>query len=307
MPSVFVLEHGRLWLVAQRGYAVVPDGITVESGITGRAVRLGTGTARRRRHGRSRLRRGAAGRRLRARSPAAQSAASSSESSTSSPSARFPTAPPTRIRPLARALAPLAEELRASRTLDLAALARLFVHLGSLREPGDIAALGAASLPKVLPVEASQIVVWDELGCRTRARGLAGRTRLAQPPLSLERARSCARPRPTRASSARSSSSRLRRAGRLAIGRLAPAPRECRRARRAGRDQSRRGSRGPDRPRHGRGARRSCRGVARRRVRSAARATERGHRSAHRHPQPSRPRGTTRARARRRRRSGACR
>ena len=40
MPSVFVLEHGRLWLVAQRGYAVVPDGITVESGIIGRAVRL---------------------------------------------------------------------------------------------------------------------------------------------------------------------------------------------------------------------------------------------------------------------------
>src|SRR6476646_1354704 len=41
MPSVFVLEHGRLWLVAQRGYAVVPDGITVETGITGRAIRLG--------------------------------------------------------------------------------------------------------------------------------------------------------------------------------------------------------------------------------------------------------------------------
>ena len=41
MPSVFVLEHGRLWLVAQRGYAVVPDGITVEHGITGRAIRLG--------------------------------------------------------------------------------------------------------------------------------------------------------------------------------------------------------------------------------------------------------------------------
>src|SRR4026209_2632480 len=41
MPSVFVLEHGRLWLVAQRGYAVVPDGITVETGITGRAIQLG--------------------------------------------------------------------------------------------------------------------------------------------------------------------------------------------------------------------------------------------------------------------------
>ena len=41
LPSVFVLEHGRIWLVAQRGYAVVPDGITVDRGITGRAIRLG--------------------------------------------------------------------------------------------------------------------------------------------------------------------------------------------------------------------------------------------------------------------------
>src|SRR4026207_1123493 len=56
MPSGFVLGHGRSgrggprgpgrgrrrrWLVAQRGSAVVPDGITIESGITGRAIRLG--------------------------------------------------------------------------------------------------------------------------------------------------------------------------------------------------------------------------------------------------------------------------
>jgi hypothetical protein len=41
LPSVFVLERGRLWLVSQRGYAVVPDGIRVQSGIMGRAVRLG--------------------------------------------------------------------------------------------------------------------------------------------------------------------------------------------------------------------------------------------------------------------------
>ena len=54
--------------------------------------------------------------------------------------------------------------MRSSRTLDLAALARLFVHLGSLREPLDIAALAAASLPKVLPVTESQIVTWSELG-----------------------------------------------------------------------------------------------------------------------------------------------
>ena len=163
MASVFVLEHGRLWLVAQRGYAVVPDGITVESGITGRAIRLG-------------------------HPQLAPDVSSDPDYVAALPGVVSELAVPLRsgrlnvgvlnveaeralpdgaadaLRPLAHALAPLAEALRASRTLDLAALARLFVHLGSLRDPQDIAELGAASLPKVLPVETSQLVVWDELG-----------------------------------------------------------------------------------------------------------------------------------------------
>jgi diguanylate cyclase (GGDEF)-like protein len=68
------------------------------------------------------------------------------------------------VRPLASALAPLVEALRAHRTFDLAALARLFAHLGSIRDAGEIAALAAASLSKVLPIEASQLITWDELG-----------------------------------------------------------------------------------------------------------------------------------------------
>ena len=71
------------------------------------------------------------------------------------------------LRPLVRAVTPLGDALRARRTLDLSGLARLFVHLGSLREPADIAALAAASLPRVLPVEATQIVIWGELGTAT--------------------------------------------------------------------------------------------------------------------------------------------
>jgi hypothetical protein len=43
LPSVFVLEHGRLWLLAQRGYVVMPDAIGVDQGIMGRSVRLGRG------------------------------------------------------------------------------------------------------------------------------------------------------------------------------------------------------------------------------------------------------------------------
>ena len=79
--------------------------------------------------------------------------------------------------------------VRSGRTLDLAALARLFVHLGSLREPLDIAALGAASLPKVLPVEPSQIV---DLGRARHARPSSQSWRSARrrhsQPLSVDRA-----------------------------------------------------------------------------------------------------------------------
>ena len=164
LPSVFVFEHGRLWLVSQRGYAVVPDGLSVERGIMGRAVRLGrpqlvTGRSRR-----SRLRRDAPGDPDRARAAAPSGAAVSSVLSTSSRNALCPTARLACSSPSPRSLAPLAEELRRGRMLDLPALARLFVHLGSIRDPDEIAALGAASLPRVLPVEVSQVVVWDELG-----------------------------------------------------------------------------------------------------------------------------------------------
>jgi len=191
MPSVFVLEHGRLWLVAQRGYAVVPDGITVESGITGRAVRL-------------------------ARAQLATDVHSDPDYVAALPGVTSELAIPLRsgrtvvgilnieseralpdgaadvLRPLARALAPRVDALRASRTLDLPGLARLFVHLGSLRDPSDIAALAAASLPRVLPVEATQIVVWNELGSPTELASWTSETG-TRPPLTareIERARS---------------------------------------------------------------------------------------------------------------------
>ncbi len=163
LPSVFVLEHGRLWLVAQRGYAVVPDGIKVERGVMGRAVRLG-------------------------RAQLANDVRSDPDYVVALPGVGSELAVPLRsgrivvgvlnieserplpdgaaalVRPLASALTPLAEALRTSRSLDLAGLARLFVHLGSLRDADEIAALAAASLPKVLPVEWSQVWMWDHVG-----------------------------------------------------------------------------------------------------------------------------------------------
>ena len=184
MPSVFVLEHGRLWLVAQRGYAVVPDGIAIESGITGRAVRL-------------------------ARPQLAVDVRADPDYVPALPGVRSELAIPLlsgravigilnieseralpdgaadALRPLVGALTAPTEALRSRRTLDLSALARLFVHLGSLRDPGDIAALAAASLPRVLPVEATQIVVWTELGVPTEIAAWTSESG-TRPPLSAD-------------------------------------------------------------------------------------------------------------------------
>jgi diguanylate cyclase (GGDEF)-like protein len=68
------------------------------------------------------------------------------------------------LRPLTAVLSPRAEAFRTSGVLDLPALARLFVYLGSIRDPADIAALAAVSLARVLRVETSQVWIWDELG-----------------------------------------------------------------------------------------------------------------------------------------------
>ncbi|MGH3077470.1 MAG: diguanylate cyclase domain-containing protein, partial [Gaiellaceae bacterium] len=163
LPSVFVLEHGRLWLVAQRGYAVVPDGIRVDSGVTGRVVRLG-------------------------RTQHVHDVRSDSDYVPALPGVVSELALPLLVRgtvvgvlnveserrlpegaadafgPLTAALAPLARTLATGRTLDLPALARLFVHVGSMRDPDEIAAIAAGSLPKILPLEVSQVLLWDDAG-----------------------------------------------------------------------------------------------------------------------------------------------
>ena len=182
LPAVFVFEHGRLWLVAQRGYAVVPDGLSVERGVMGRAVRLG-------------------------RTQLAPDVRADPDFVPTLPGILTELAVPLRvgrmivgalnieseralpdgaanlIRPLAAVLAPLAEQVRTRGALDLPALARLFVHFGSIRDPDEIAALAAASLPRVLPVEVSQVVVWNEVGAPVELASWS-RDASVQPPLT---------------------------------------------------------------------------------------------------------------------------
>ncbi|HJS48994.1 MAG TPA: sensor domain-containing diguanylate cyclase, partial [Gaiellaceae bacterium] len=163
LPSIFVLDHGRFWLVAQRGHSVVPDGIRVASGIMGRALRLGSPqlvpdvTAD---PDYFAVRPGIVSElAVPLRTGRVVVGVLNLESDRALPDGAAEA-----VRPLASALGVLAEALRTRRTLDLASLARLFVHLSSIRDAGEIAALAAASLPRILPVDASQVITWDELG-----------------------------------------------------------------------------------------------------------------------------------------------
>ena len=166
--SVFLREHGRLWVVAQRGYTLVPDGISVTDGVMGRAVR----------------RRRAQVVRAVGDDPDYVAAARGVTCELAVPLRRggevvgvlnletvdpLPDDPARLVRPLARALAPLVDRLRTARTVDLSALARLFVHVSSLRDPTTIAETTASSFARVLPLETSQVFLLHEDGPRELA------------------------------------------------------------------------------------------------------------------------------------------
>jgi len=162
-PSVFVLEHGHLWLVAQRGYAVVPDGIGIEQGVVGRAARHGRGQLVIDVHSDPDYLEVLPGVASEATIPLRVDRVTVGVLNLDS-ERPLPGTTLKLLRPLAAALAPKTATLRASGGLDLPALARLFVYLGSLRDPSEIAALASASFARVLRLQASQVWMWDEVG-----------------------------------------------------------------------------------------------------------------------------------------------
>jgi diguanylate cyclase (GGDEF)-like protein len=161
--AVFVVEHGRLWSVGVRGYAMIPDGLPLDEGVIGRAVR--TSEAQFALDG--------------AADPDFVQVSRAAVSELAIPlvlatgvvgvinietSARLPEGGEAAALSLMRALAQPVEELRAARTVDLSSLARLFVHMSSLRNPLAIAEIVVRSLGRVLPVETSQLLLLDENG-----------------------------------------------------------------------------------------------------------------------------------------------
>ena len=161
--AAHVLDDDRLWLAGGRGYAVVPDGLRVTSGIVGRAARTG--------HTQyvPDL----------AADPDNVEVARGVSSGLIVPVAvdvevvgvlviesmqTLPPESPLLVRPLAAALAPVLAGIRDARVLDLPALSRLAVYLSSLRDPREIVEIAAATLSRVLPVETSQVCLRADSG-----------------------------------------------------------------------------------------------------------------------------------------------
>ncbi len=161
--AALVCEHDRLWLVGSHGYAAIPDGLRLDTGVVGRAVR-----SRRTQYVPDL-----------AADPDYVEVAKGVASELAVPLeldgdvvgvlnvetvAPLPRAAAKLARPLAAALAPVLAELRSRRVLDLSALSRLCVRLSSLRDAREIAEIGAAALTRILPVETTQVLLRAETG-----------------------------------------------------------------------------------------------------------------------------------------------
>jgi diguanylate cyclase (GGDEF)-like protein len=161
--GAFVLEHGRLWSVGVRGYAMIPDGLPLDEGVIGRAVRTSAvqlvvdvaTDADFIEISRSVVSELAI--------PLVLSTGPVGVINVESTS-RLPVGGEAAVVPLIQALSLPMEEVRAARTVDLSSLARLFVHTSSLRDPLAIAEVAVRSLARVLPVETSQLLLLEDNG-----------------------------------------------------------------------------------------------------------------------------------------------
>ena len=161
--SVFLLDHGRLWTIAHRGYTMLPDGLPSDRGVMARAL--------------SELRAQyvpdaaadpdyVAGLGGMTSEIAVPLVAHDSLVGVLNVEARF-RLPEGAMAVLERVAEPLAGPLaliRDSPALDLSSLARLFVHMSSLRDARAIAELAARSLAHVLGLDAAHVLIPEEAG-----------------------------------------------------------------------------------------------------------------------------------------------
>ncbi len=164
LPSVYVVDHDRLWLVAQQGYDQVRDGFRLDQGVLARAARTGApqfvpnvGD-----------------------DPDFIAAATAICSEVAIPfgdctpaagvlnlETRNRALPPESVAilaELARKLGERVERMRRGVGSDVASLARVFVEASSLRGAGEISEFACRTLGRLLGLEAAQINIMTSRG-----------------------------------------------------------------------------------------------------------------------------------------------
>jgi diguanylate cyclase (GGDEF)-like protein len=161
--AAFVLEHGLLWLVGVRGHAMIADGLPLNEGVIGRAVRESAPQLAVDVTSDSDFIENLPGVASELAIPLVSSAGVVGVINLETTS-RLPAGGEAVVESLVRVLAGPIEELRKARTVDLSFLARLFAYMSSLRDPLAIAQVAVRSLGRVLPVETSQLLLLGENG-----------------------------------------------------------------------------------------------------------------------------------------------
>jgi diguanylate cyclase (GGDEF)-like protein len=155
--SVYVLEHERLWLVSQRGYAEVRDGFSLAQGVMARAVRTGETQYVRDADEDADFIAAMAGINSEIAVPFTIGGSPAGVLNVETIGPTLPEEAVALYEELAPRLAERVEEMRAGDALDLAGVARLCVHASSLRGVGAIAEFAARTLVRLLGLEAAQV------------------------------------------------------------------------------------------------------------------------------------------------------
>jgi diguanylate cyclase (GGDEF)-like protein len=159
LASVYVREHDRLWLIAQRGYPEVLDGFSLQRGVMARAVRTGETQFIPDASSEPDFLEATGGILAEVTVPFGPRTGASLEGALNieTVGATLPPEAPEIFEPLALALGQRIAEMRESLDVDVATLVRLCVHASSLRESGQIAEFAARTVGRLLGLDCVQL------------------------------------------------------------------------------------------------------------------------------------------------------
>jgi diguanylate cyclase (GGDEF)-like protein len=159
LASVYVKEHDRLWLIAQRGYPEVLDGFGLHRGVMARAVRTGETQFVADAGSDPDFLEATPGILAEVTIPFGSGTGSTVQGALNIETAgvTLPLEAPEIFAPLAGALGERIGELRDSLDVDVARLVRLCVHASSLRGSGPIAEFAARTVGRLLALDCVQL------------------------------------------------------------------------------------------------------------------------------------------------------